>query len=250
MNTEDEMSEYGATTYGDGVADVYDAWYGGGDTGPMVERLAALAGGGPALELGIGTGRVALPLAARGVAVHGIDASDSMLDQLRAKEGAASLSITRGDFTEFDLGSRFKLVYVVFNTFFSLPDQESQVRCFHCVADHLSPGGRFVLECFVPDPGRFDRGQRLAVTAIESDGLRLEAALHDPVHQKVRARVVSLTDGGARFYPLEARYCWPSELDLMGRLATLRLEHRWGGWGAEPFTASSANHVSVYARSE
>jgi SAM-dependent methyltransferase len=242
------MSEYGAATYGDGIADVYDAWYGGGDTGPMVERLAALAGRGPVLELGIGTGRVALPLAAKGVAVHGIDASDAMLDRLRAKEGAAGLSITQGDFTDFDLDRQFTLVYVVFNTFFSLLDQESQVRCFRCVAGHLAPGGRFVLECFVPDLDRFDRGQRLAVTAIEAEGVRLEAALHDPIGQKVKARVVSLTEAGSRFYPLEARYCWPSELDLMARLANLRLEHRWGGWRDEPFTGSSASHVSVYVR--
>jgi SAM-dependent methyltransferase len=244
------MSEYGAATYGDGVADVYDAWYGGGDTGPMVERLAALAGSGPALELGIGTGRVALPLSAKGVAVQGIDASGAMLDRLRAKDGAAGLSITQGDFTEFNLDRRFELVYVVFNTFFSLLEQEGQVRCFRSVAAHLAPGGRFLLECFVPDPSRFDRGQRLAVTAIEPEGLRLEAALHDPVQQRVKARMVSLVGSGARFFPLEARYCWPSELDLMGRLADLRLERRWGGWRDEPFTASSTSHVSVYRRSE
>lgn len=240
------MSEYGAATYGDGIAEVYDAWYGRGDTGPMVNRLAHLTEGGSALELGIGTGRVALPLAARGVEVHGIDASEAMLDRLRAKEGADNLSLIQGDFADFELGRRFDLVYVVFNTLFSLGDQESQVRCFRAVADHLAPGGRFLLECFVPDLGRFDRGQRLAVTDIEAEGVRLEASLHDPVRQKVKARVITLTEAGSRFYPLQARYCWPSELDLMARLADLRLEHRWGGWNAEPFTAASGSHVSVY----
>jgi SAM-dependent methyltransferase len=214
----------------------------------MVDCLAALAGSGPALELGIGTGRVALPLAARGVAVHGIDASGAMLDRLRVKEGAGDLVLTRGDFAEFDLEERFALVFVVFNTFFSLLEQKEQVRCFRSVAAHLRPGGRFVLECFVPDLGRFDRGQRLAVNAIDADGIRLEAALHDPVRQKVTARIVSLTGTDSRFYPLQARYCWPSELDLMARLADLELEQRWGGWNAEPFTASSGSHVSVYVR--
>ncbi len=106
-----------------------------------------------------------------------------------------------------------------------------------------------MLECFVPDLSRFDRGQRLAVTEIDRAGLRLEASMHDPVHQKVRARMVSLTEHGTQFYPLEARYCWPSELDLMARLAGLHLRHRWGGWTEEPFTAASRNHVSVYEKS-
>jgi len=240
--------EYGPATYGDGVAEVYDAWYGGGDIAPMVDRLAALAGSGPALELGVGTGRVALPLAARGVAVHGIDASEAMLDRLRAKEGSGGLVLRQGDFTELELEERFGLVFVVFNTFFSLLEQDDQVRCFRSVAAHLKPGGRFVLECFVPDLGRFDRGQRLAVHAIDAEGVRIEASVHDPVGQRVTARIVMLTETTSRLYPLQARYCWPSELDLMARLAGLELERRWGGWNGEPFTASSGGHVSVYVR--
>lgn len=242
------MNDYDASTYGEGIAAVYDAWYPGGDPEPIVEQLVALAGEGPVLELGIGTGRIAIPLSATGVSVHGIDASPAMVEKLRAKPGAEGIRVTLGDFTELELEVRYSLAYVVFNTIFSLLEQDDQVRCFQGVADHLAPRGRFLLECFVPDLARFDRGQRLSVAAIDEDGIRLEASIHDPVNQTVKARVVSVTESGSRFYPLQARYCWPSELDLMARLAGLELEHRWGGWNEEPFTAASGNHVSVYRK--
>ena len=158
------------------------------------------------------------------------------------------MGVTLGDFAAFELEERFSLAYVVFNTFFGLLTQDDQVRCFGSVAYHLAPAGRFLLECFVPDLGRFDRGQRLAVTEIEDEAIRVEATLHDPVGQRVKSRIVRLTESGSRFYPLEARYCWPPELDLMARLAGLKLEHRWGGWDEEPFTAASGNHVSVYRK--
>lgn len=242
------MNDYDASTYGDGIADVYDVWYPGGDPTPIVKRLAALAGDGPVLELGIGTGRLAIPLAARGVPVHGIDASTRMVEKLRAKPGAEGIGITVSDFTDFEIEDRFSLVFVVFNTFFGILEQDDQVRGFQSVANHLAPGGRFLLECFVPDLGRFDRGQRLSVAAIEEDGIRIEASLYDPVRQRVKAQVISMAEGGSRFYPLQVRYCWPSELDLMARLAGLELEHRWGGWNEEPFTAASGQHVSVYRK--
>lgn len=242
------MNDYDASTYGDGIADVYDAWYPGGDPGPIVDRLEALSGDGPVLELGIGTGRIAIPLAAAGVTVHGIDASEAMVEKLRAKPGAAGIGVTVSDFADFQVEDRFSLVFVVFNTFFGILTQDDQVRGFQCVADHLAPSGRFLLECFVPDLGRFDRGQRLAVAAIEEGGIRIEAAMYDPVRQLVRAQVVAMMESGSRFYPLQVRYCWPSELDLMARLAGLELEHRWGGWNEEPFTAESGTHVSVYRK--
>jgi SAM-dependent methyltransferase len=242
------MGDYDSSTYGDGIADMYDAWYQGDDPAPIVERLLALAGDGPVLELGIGTGRIAIPLTATGLALHGIDASSAMVEKLRAKPGGESIPVTVGDFAEFDLEGRFSLVFVVFNTFFGILEQLDQVRCFQCVAEHLAPGGRFLLECFVPDLGRFDRGQRLAVSAIYSDGIRLEASLYDPVRQHVKGQVVSMTESGSRFYPLQVRYAWPSELDLMAQLAGLDLEHRWGGWNEEPFTADSGSHVSVYRK--
>lgn len=243
------MSDYEASTYGEGVADVYDEWYPGAEPAPIVERLAALAGEGPALELGVGTGRIAIPLAAGGVTVHGIDASPAMVAKMHAKPGGESIPVTIGDFAEFDLPDRYALVYLLFNTLFALLSQEDQVRCFQSVADHLAPGGRFLMECFVPDLERFDRGQRFGVAAIDEEGVRLEATLHDPVRQRVNARIISLTERGARFYPLQARYSWPSELDLMARLAGLESEHRWGGWSEEPFTAASTSHVTVYRKS-
>lgn len=242
------MKDYDASTYGDGIADVYDAWYPGGNPTPIVERLLALAGDGPVLELGIGTGRIATPLAAKGVRVHGIDGSTAMVEKLHGKPGAESIPVTIGDFADLDLEDRFSLVFVVFNTFFGILEQRDQVRCFQSVAEHLTPGGRFLLECFVPDLGRFDRGQRLAVSAIDDDGIRIEAALYDPVAQRVKAQVISMSETGSRFYPLQVRYCWPSELDLMARLAGLEFEHRWGGWNEEPFTAASGSHVSVYQK--
>ncbi len=242
------MSDYEASTYGDGIADVYDAWYAGGDPTPIVTRLAAIAGEGAALELGIGTGRVAIPLAAAGVPVHGIDASEAMVEKLRAKPGGSDIPVAIGDFAATRVDGEFTLVYVVFNTLFSLIEQEEQIRCFRNAGDHLIPGGRFLLECFFPDLGRFDRGQRLAVSAIDGDGLRLEASLHDAINQRVKANIVSLGEGENRFYPLQARYAWPSELDLMARLAGLELEHRWGGWNEEEFTEASGRHVSVYRK--
>jgi SAM-dependent methyltransferase len=242
------MNDYDAATYGDGIADVYDAWYPGGDSTPIVERLLALAGDGPVLELGIGTGRIAIPLAARGVPVHGIDGSTAMVEKLHAKPGGEHIGVTIGDFANLHLEARFSLVFVVFNTFFGILEQTDQVQCFRSVAAHLTPGGRFLLECFVPDLGRFDRGQRLAVSAIDDDGIRIEAALYDPVAQRVKAQVISMSETGSRFYPLQVRYCWPSELDLMAQLAGLQLEQRWGGWNEEPFTAASGGHVSVYRK--
>ena len=242
------MADYTASTYGDGIADVYDDWYSFGDPGPIVERLMALAGEGRALELGIGTGRVAIPLAAAGVPVHGLDASEAMVEKLRAKPGGSNIPVTIGDFARTRVEGDFSLVYVVFNTLFSLIEQDEQVSCFRNVADHLVPGGRFLLECFFPDLGRFDRGQRLAVSEIDEEGVRIEASLHDPINQRVKARIVVLGEEGNRFYPLQARYSWPSELDLMARLAGLELEHRWGGWKEEEFTAASGRHVSVYRK--
>lgn len=242
------MGDYDSSTYGERIADMYDAWYQGGDPASIVDRLLALAGHGPVLELGIGTGRIALPLAATGVSVHGIDASSAMVEKLRAKPGGESIPVTVGDFAEFDLKDRFSLVFVVFNTFFGILEQDDQIRGFQSVADHLAPGGRFLLECFVPDLGRFDRGQQLSVAAIDDDAIRIEASMYDPIAQRVRAQVVSMTESGTRFYPLQVRYCWPSELDLMARLAGLEREHRWGGWNEEPFTAESSLHVSVYRK--
>jgi len=246
------MDEYEPSTYGDHWAELYDEWVAvrlPGEAAHTVDFLAFMAGPGPALELPIGTGRrVALPLAARGLEVHGIDASEAMVAKLRAKPGGAEIPVTIGDFADVDVDGRFSLIYVVFNTFFALLTREDQVRCIRNVAEHLTDGGAFVLEAFVPDLTRFDGSQRVEATLVGVDEVRIEASRHDPVDQRVDATHIVLRDGDVRLYPVRLRYAWPSELDLMARLAGLRLRERSSGWKGEPFGADSPRHVSVYER--
>ncbi|HEX9377054.1 MAG TPA: class I SAM-dependent methyltransferase [Actinomycetota bacterium] len=245
--------EYGTETYGERWASIYDAWTASlgflaeGET--VASKLVDLAGGGPALELAIGTGRVALPLSEMGVEVHGIDASPAMVAKLREKPGGEDIAVTMGDFADVAVDGRYRLVYVVFNTFFALRTQEDQVRCFANVTERLTDDGLFVLEAFMPDVTRFDRGQRVETLDIGLRGLALEAARHDAATQQVEAIQVMLEEGQpVRTYPVKLRYCYPSELDLMARLAGLRLRDRWGGWEGELFTSASPRHVSVYER--
>jgi SAM-dependent methyltransferase len=241
------MDDYRPETYGDRIADLYDAMTAAmPDPVDCVDRLAELAGPGPALELGIGTGRVALPLAARGVEVHGIDASAAMVEQLRAKPGGDAIPVTMGDFADVPVGGSYPLVYVVFNTFFALLSQDDQVRCFAGVARRLTQDGVFVLTAFVPDLSLYSGGQSVRAHGLGLDHVRLDAARHDPVTQRVDFQHVLLTADGIRFLPGALRYAWPAELDLMARLAGLRLRERWGGWRREPFDADSGLHVSVY----
>ena len=244
------MEEYGPATYGDRIADVYDAWYGEADfleTSASVDVLAELAGQGPALELAIGTGRVALPLADRDVEVHGVDASERMVARLREKPGGERIPVTIGDFADVAVDGEYRLIYVVFNTFFALPSQDDQVRCFENIAAHLSPDGAFAMDVFVPDPARF-AGGRVSVSEIGDDMLRLDTTKLDAVTQTSRSQHVVLTPSGATFYPVKVRWAYPPELDLMARLAGLRLEERWENWRRDPFTAESRQHVSVYRR--
>jgi len=243
------MAEYDAGTYGERIADVYDAIYEGQwDTDGAVELLAGLAGAGPVLELGIGTGRLALPLAEWGVAVHGIDASERMLTKLREKPGGDTISVVIGDFEEVGIAGPFTLVYVAVNTFFGLLSQEAQVRCFRNVAARLTPCGMFVIEAFVPDPTRYSRGGNLECLRVETEQVTLVATGHDAANQTLVSQYVVLTEGGIRLYPARLRYAWPSELDLMAQLAGLRLRKRWANWQRAPFTASSGSHISVYER--
>src|SRR6266508_225429 len=244
------MDAYGPASYGDQVADVYDEWHGNlPDTRDCVERLAELAGPGPALELAIGTGRVALPLAAAGVEVHGIDASERMVERLRAKPGGRDIPVTIGDFAEVAVEGAYHLVYLVYNTLFMLLSQDAQVVCFVNVAARLTPGGVFVVEAFVPDVGRFAHGQAVTAGRFSPEGVRLDLAVHDPVAQRIDSQLVLVRPEGVRLQPTLLRYAWPAELDLMARLAGLRLRNRWAGWQREPFTASAEKHVSVYERS-
>ena len=241
------MADYGISTYGERVSDYYDAWYGGCKPG-VVDTLAELARGGRALELGVGTGRVALPLRQSGVDVHGIDASPEMVAKLRAKLGGQDIPVAIGDFAEPDVEGPFSLVFVVFNTFFALLTQKDQKKCFRNVADLLAPEGRFLMEVFVPDLGRFDRGQSTRTSELSDDVIHLECSRHNPVEQRVDTQLVLITPQGMELRPIRVRYAWPSELDLMAALAGLKLAQRWGGWNREPFTADSRMHVSVYER--
>jgi SAM-dependent methyltransferase len=243
------MTDYSAATYGDRIAEIYDELYAFPDaTESAVGLLAELAEGAPVLELGVGTGRLAVPLSERGVPVSGIDASEAMLAKLRAKPGGASISVTVGDFADVAVDGRFRLVFVAFNTFFGLLTQDDQVRCMANVAARLEPGGRFLVEAFVPDLGRFDRGQRTSSSTIRTDLVALEVSAHDLTRQHVTSAHVLVSEEGTRIFPVQIRYCWPSELDLMARLAGLELEHRWADWHRSPFTADSSAHVSVWRR--
>lgn len=220
-----------------------------GDELETVEFLYRKARGGPALELAIGTGRIALPLAARGIRVDGIELSEAMVEMLRKKPGGETLSVTIGNFADVGVEGRFPLVFVVFNTLFNLLSQDEQVRCFQNVASHLTDDGVFVVEAFVPTfLYRLRDHQYVDAESISIDRVRLDVARHDPVTQTLDESHVTLSREGVSLNPIVTRYAWPAELDLMARIAGLRLHERWGGWQGEAFTATSARHISVYSR--
>jgi SAM-dependent methyltransferase len=239
------MAEYDATTYGERIASIYDELYSAYDPA-AIGLLSDLAGGGHALELAIGTGRIAIPLRQQGVKVTGIDASEAMVARLRAKPEGADIPVTMGNFADVAVEGQFDLIYIVFNTFYALREQEEQVRCFANVANHLKPDGHFLIEAFVPDLARFDRGQRVSVVKLGSERVQLDASQHDLAKQEVRSRHILIGEEGIQLFPVHLRYVWPSEMDLMARLAGLTLAERWGGWQREPFTSASGSHVSVY----
>jgi SAM-dependent methyltransferase len=234
--------------FGEEVAAAYDDSP-RGDEAETVAFLEQRARGGPALELAIGTGRIGLPLAARGIRVDGIEISPAMVARLRAKPGGDQIAVTMGDFADVPVDGAYRLIFVVFNTLFNLLTQDDQVRCFENVAAHLTADGAFVVEAFVPAYlTRLRDDQYVDAERIEVGEVRLDVGRHDPVAQVLDESHVVLTREGVRLYPIVTRYAWPSELDLMARIAGLRLEHRWGGWKREPFTAASRRHVSVYRR--
>jgi SAM-dependent methyltransferase len=239
------MDSYREETYGQRVAGIYDEWYAGYDPA-AIETLKKLAQGGRALELGIGTGRIALPLQESGVVVHGIDASEAMVAKLRAKPGGDSIPVALGDFADVAVEGRYDLIFVLFNTFFALLTQDEQVRCFRNVAQHLGPQGVFVVEAFVPDMQRFDGQQTVRVTRVDEDQVRLEASQLNPATQQITSQSVVLAEEGVRLYPVKLRYAWPAELDLMAQLAGLQLRQRWGDWQKAALTADSGKHISIY----
>ena len=228
------------------AAEQYDR-HARGDEEDAVAFLAELAGAGPALELAIGTGRIGLPLAARGVAVEGIDLSPDMVAQLRRKAGGEDIPVTIGDFSEVPVSGSYRLVYIVFNTFFNLLHQEEQVRCFENVAAHLADDGAFLIEARVPAHiHALPENQYVHAEEVGVDEVWLDVAKYDPVTQRLEETHVRLGAGGVGLFPIVTRYCYPSELDLMARIAGMRLRERWGDWTREPFTSHSTKHVSVW----
>ena len=220
-----------------------------GDELAAVAFLEKIAGVGPVLELAIGTGRIALPLAAQGIRVDGIDFSEKMVERLRAKAGGEKLSVHITDFADVPVSGKYSLIYVVWNSLFNLLTQNDQVRCFKNVAAHLTEDGSFVVEAFVPTfLHQLRDNQQVAAESIEVDEVRLGVLRHDAATQKIEQSHVTLSPAGIRLDPVEQRYAWPSELDLMAQLADLQLKGRWGGWSREPYDSTSELHISVYGR--
>jgi SAM-dependent methyltransferase len=232
------------------VAERYDEMLGDwGDpavVGATVDFLAELAGGGAALELGIGTGRIALPLAARGVPVHGIDLSSDMVAQLRAKDGGDEVPVTIGDFATAKTNETYSLVYLVFNTINNLTTQDAQVACFENASAHLEPGGCFVVEVGVPGLRQLPQGTTLR--AFDASDTHIGVDEYDVANQGLVSHHVTLVDGEWMRLSVPFRSVWPSELDLMARIAGMRLRERWSGWKREPFTSESGKHVSVWEK--
>jgi SAM-dependent methyltransferase len=247
------MKGYGTKTFGKLNAERYDALYEdvmAAETRDSVETLFGLAGGGRVLELAIGTGRVALPLAAHGLAVHGIEVSEEMVAKLREKPGGSAIPVEIGDMAEVRLEGTFNLIYLVFNTIFNLTTQEAQVRCFRNAARHLSAKGVFVVETVVPDFSEYVDGQRMKGSWANMDSARFEIAMHDRAAQTVAFQRIVISEGSTQMTPHFMRYAWPSELDLMAQLAGLERRERWAWWDRSPFTANSKSHVTVYAQAE
>jgi SAM-dependent methyltransferase len=213
---------------------------------PAVDVLAGLAGDGRALEFAIGTGRIALPLAARGVPVHGIDMSRAMVARLRAKPGGADIGVTIGDFASTRVEGSFSVVYLVFNTIMNLTTQQAQVDCFRNAAAHLVPGGCFVVETMVPDLRRLPPGQDAVPFQVSQD--RFAFDWYDVTTQAMSSNYIDLTDGRGEYHTIPFRYVWPAELDLMGQLAGMTPRDRWADWSRQPFTSESRSHVSVWQK--
>ena len=239
---QDTFDERVAPTYDADSQDMFDPEV----LDPAVDLLAELSDGGAALELAVGTGRVALPLHERGVEVHGIDISTHMVAQLRAKPGGDALPVTIGDMATTSLDTTFRLAYVVFNTITNLTTQDEQVRCFQNAAAHLETGGRFLVEVFTPDLRRLPPGEQHRAFTFTPTHLGVDE--YDLVANICRSNHWFLRDAGLQVFVSIHRYVWPAEMDLMARMAGLELEDRWGGWDREPYTADNTSTVSVWRK--
>jgi SAM-dependent methyltransferase len=243
------MRDWDYSSYGQFYAEDYDALFGNrDDLEVMTRRLRALAAGGPVLEFGIGTGRIALPLAQAGVEVHGLELSEKMISILRSKPGGARIPVTMGDFCEAVVDRSFSMVLVLFSTLFSITTQEDQVRCFENAARHLQPGGLFIVEGFLHDRARFVKGQSIQVREIDTNSVTVQVSRHDALQQLLETQRIGLSAQGIKLLPNRLRYIWPSELDLMGRIAGFRLRDRWVDWYGGRFTADSEQYIAIYER--
>jgi SAM-dependent methyltransferase len=236
--------------FGEPVAEHYDEstadLSGPATVDPVVDLLVDLSFDGTALELGIGTGRIALPLSQRGIRVHGIDLSEAMLARLRAKPGADRIGVTVGDFATTTVAERFSVAYLVFNTIMNLTTQDEQIACFQNVAAHLQPGGCFVIEVMVPDLQRLPPGETVRPFTVSATRLGFDE--YDVASQGLISHHYWAVDGKLEGNSMPFRYVWPAELDLMARLAGMSLRERWSGWKREPFTSDSTKHVSVWEK--
>jgi SAM-dependent methyltransferase len=231
-----------AARYDESAADMFDPAV----VDPVVDFLAELAGDGRALELGIGTGRIAVPLARRGVPVHGIELSKAMAARLRAKPGAKEIGVTIGDFATTTVEGTFSVAYLVFNTIGNLTTQSAQVACFQNVAAHLEPGGCFVIETGIPQLQRLPPGETMRV--FDASGTHWGVDEYDVANQGLTSHHFNLVEGRFELASIPFRYTWPAELDLMAQLAGMSLRERWSGWKREPFTSESRKHVSVWEK--
>jgi SAM-dependent methyltransferase len=228
-----------AATYDD-ESDMFDP----AAVDPVVDALVELAAGGRVLELGIGTGRIALPLAQRGVSVHGIDLSKAMVARLRAKPGGEDIGVTIGDFSTATVDASFALIYLVCNTIMNLTTQAAQIACFRNVAAHLRPGGCFVIDVMIPELRRLPPGDIFRVFSGSESYWGIDE--YDVARQGLVSHHLEIVDGRVDRFSVPCRYVWPSELDLMAELAGMTLRERWGGWKSEPFTSDSRKHVSIW----
>lgn len=242
MHEDGYFGERVAARYDESSAEMFDPEV----VEPAVAFLAELAGSGPALELGIGTGRIALPLARRGVSVHGIELSKAMAARLRAKPGGEEIDVTIGDFATTGVEGTFSLAYLVFNTIGNLTTQEAQVACFQNVAGHLEPGGCFVVEVGIPRLRQLPPGETMLV--FDASPAHWGIDEYDVANQGLVSHHLELVEEGFELHSLPLRYTWPAELDLMAQLGGLTLRERWSGWRREPFTSESRKHVSVWEK--
>jgi SAM-dependent methyltransferase len=238
----DYFGERVAQRYDQSAADMFDP----SKVDPVVDFLAELASDGSALELGIGTGRIALPLTQRAIRVHGIDLSEAMVARLRTKPGADQIGVTIGDFATTTVDGRFSVAYLIFNTIMNLTSQDEQVACFQNVAAHLHPGGCFVIEVGIPDLQRLPPGESVRLFTVTPERLGFDE--YDIANQGLISHHYWIEDGNLEVFSAPFRYVWPAELDLMARLAGMSLRERWSGWHREPFTSESRAHVSVWVK--